>query len=184
MPVHQFLNVSSLSLTNFAVNRNHVSTVVSEVEILSSFARDVCSAAQNFVHSSESSVQRSEQSASYPWNCQAPPSGIHSPLAVRWNLPSAAPSGPKFNGHVFTAAPVSRFIFTHSNRFGLLVALTSKPANENELAEVSFACSQPSCHPTELQTSFRSSKLQPSFHSSQFQPSFHEVSGEHVCADS
>ena len=64
--------------------------------------------------------------SSYPWNCQAPPSGIHSPLAVRYNLPSPAPSGPKFNGNVFTAAPVSRFIFTQSNCFGLLVALTSK----------------------------------------------------------
>ena len=50
------------SLTNFAVDRNHVSTVVSEVEILSSFARHLCSTAQNFVHSSEPSFQRSEQS--------------------------------------------------------------------------------------------------------------------------
>ena len=49
---------------------------------------------------------------------------------------------------MFTAAPVSRFIFTHSNRFGPLVALTSKPPSENELADVSYDCSQPSCHPT------------------------------------
>ena len=50
------------------VNRNHVSTVMSELEILSSFARDFCRTAQDFVHSSESSVQRSEQSviSSYP----------------------------------------------------------------------------------------------------------------------
>ena len=61
MPVHQFLKMSSHSLTNFAVNLNHVATVMSQIEILSSFARDPCSTAQDFVHTSESSVQRSEQ---------------------------------------------------------------------------------------------------------------------------
>ena len=122
--------------------------------------------------------------SSYPWNCQAPPSGIHSPLAVRQNLPSPAPSGPKFNVNVCTAAPVSKFIFTHSNLFGPLVALTSKPPSENELTEVLYVCSQPSCHPTELQSSFHSSKLQPQFHSSPFQPSFQEVSVAQTCPDS
>ena len=62
MPIHQFLKMNSHSLTNFAVNRNHVSTVMSEVGILSSFARDFCSTAQHFVCTSESSIQRSEQS--------------------------------------------------------------------------------------------------------------------------
>ena len=52
-----------------------------------------------------------------------------------------APSGQKFNGNVFTVAPVSRFIFTHSNRFGLLMAPRSKPPIENELAELSYVCS-------------------------------------------
>ena len=94
-----------------------------------------------------------------PFRGQAPPSGIHSPLAVRCNLPSLAPSGPNFSGHMFPAAPLSRFILTHSNRFGLLVALTSKPPTENKLAELSFASSQPSCHPTELQSSFHSAGL-------------------------
>ena len=60
MPVHKFLKMNSHSLTNFAVIRNHVSTIMSEVEILSSFARDLCSAAQHFVYTSESSIQRSE----------------------------------------------------------------------------------------------------------------------------
>ena len=92
---------------------------------------------------------------------------IHAPLAVRKNLPSPAPSGPNFNEKVFTAAPVSKFIFTHSNRFGLLVPLTSKPPSENELAEVSYVCSQPSGHPTPIRSSFHSSTLQPSFHSSE-----------------
>ena len=62
---YQFTNfwkVISHCLTNFAVNRNHLSTVMSEVEILSSFARNFCRTAQNFVHSRDSSVQRSEQS--------------------------------------------------------------------------------------------------------------------------
>ena len=62
MPVHQFLKMNSHSLTNFAVNRNHVTTVESQVEILSSFARDLCSTARHFVCTSESSFQRSEQS--------------------------------------------------------------------------------------------------------------------------
>ena len=51
---------------------------------------------------------------------------MHSPLAVRWNLPSLAPSVPKFSGNVLTAAPVSTFIFTRANRFGLLKAPRSK----------------------------------------------------------
>ena len=63
MPVHQFLKMNSHSLTNFAVNRNHVTTVMSQVEILSSFASDLCSGAHHFVCTSESSIQRSEQSA-------------------------------------------------------------------------------------------------------------------------
>ena len=94
MPVHQFLKMNSHFLANFVVNRNHVSTIMFEVEILSSSARDLCSTAQN--------------------------------------LPS----------------PVSRFIFTHSNRFGLHAAQRSKPPSEKQLAEVSYVCSQPSCHPT------------------------------------
>ena len=57
--VHQFLKMSSHSLTNFAVNRDHETTVMFEVEILSSFARDLCSAAQHFVYTSGSSFQRS-----------------------------------------------------------------------------------------------------------------------------
>ena len=62
VPIHQLLEVIPHSLTNFVVNKNHVSTVMSELEILSSFARDFCRTAQNFVYSSESPVQRSEQS--------------------------------------------------------------------------------------------------------------------------
>ena len=62
-----------------------------------------------------------------------------------------------------------RFIFTHANLFGLLVALTSKPPIENEFAEVSYVCSQPLCHPPELQSSFHSSKFQPSELASDFE---------------
>ena len=49
LPIHQFRKMNSHSLTNFAVNRNHVPTTVSEVEILSSSARDLCSTAKHFV---------------------------------------------------------------------------------------------------------------------------------------
>ena len=146
MPIHQFLIMNSHSLTNFAVNRNHVCTVMSEVENLSSLARDFCSTAQHFVHTSESSIQRSEQSV-FVVSLELPSYTIRNPRTTGSPMESSSPptSGPKFNGNVFTAAPVSRFIFTHSNRFGLLLALTSKPHCENELAEVSYVCSQPSC---------------------------------------
>ena len=60
IPVHQLLKMSSHSPTNFAVNRNHVATVMFQIEILSSFARDLCSTAQHCVHHNKSSVQRSE----------------------------------------------------------------------------------------------------------------------------
>ena len=62
MPVHQFLKMNSHYLTNFAVNRNHVTTIMSELEMHSTFANDLCSTAQHFVYISESSVQRPEQS--------------------------------------------------------------------------------------------------------------------------
>ena len=51
------------------------------------------------------------------------------PLAVPWNLPSPAPSGPKFHGHVFTEAPLFRgIIFAHSNRCGLAHSTENVPA--------------------------------------------------------
>ena len=82
---------------------------MSEVEILSSSARDFCRTAQHFVYMCESSIQRSEQSV----------------FVISLDLNSM--------GMRFTAAPVSKFIFTHSNRFGLLVALTSKPPVKTSL---------------------------------------------------
>ena len=118
----QFLKMNSQSLTKFAVVRNHVTTSLSQVEILLFFARDLCSTAQHLVCIHESSIQRSDQPV----------------FIVSFNLPSFLPSGLKFTGNVFTAAPVSRFIFTHSNLLGLLVTLTSKPPSEKELAGVSY----------------------------------------------
>ena len=82
MPIHQFFKKNSHSPTNLAVNRNCVSTVMSEVEILSSFARDFC-AKTLCTPVSLPFRDLSNQFSSYPWNCQAPPSGIHSPVAVR-----------------------------------------------------------------------------------------------------
>ena len=64
MPVHQFLKMRSSSLTHYAVNRNHVATVMSQIEILSSFARDLCSTTQHLVYTNKSYVQRSEQTVS------------------------------------------------------------------------------------------------------------------------
>ena len=49
-------------------------------------------------------------------------------------FPSPTPSGPKFDRKVFTAAPLSEFIFTHSNRFGLFTPPRSKLPKPNELS--------------------------------------------------
>ena len=81
MPVHQFHKMNSHSLTNFALNRNHVSSVMSEVEILSSFARDLCSTAGHFVCTSESSIQRSEQSV-FTVSMKLPSSTIRNPFTT------------------------------------------------------------------------------------------------------
>ena len=76
-----FLKMNSHSLTNFAVNRNHVSTVMSEVEIMSSFARDFHRTAQNFVYTSESSIQGSEQSI-FVVSLEVPSSSIRNPFTT------------------------------------------------------------------------------------------------------
>ena len=81
IPVHQFLKNEFSFLTNFAVNRKHVSTVMSQVLILSSFARDLCSAAQHFVHSNEPSIQRSEQSV-FIVSLKLPSSTIKNPFTT------------------------------------------------------------------------------------------------------
>ena len=111
---------------------------MSEVEILSSFSLDFCRTAQNVVHSSESSVQRSEQSiSSYPWRTTK----LHHQESIHhWQYDKIFHLLLlQFNGNVFTAALVSKFIITHSNGFGRLVAPRSKPPNENELVlNVSF----------------------------------------------
>ena len=81
VPVHQLLEVIPHFLTNCAADRNHVSTIVSEVEILSSFARDFCRTAQNFVSFSESSVQRSEQSI-FVVSMEFPSSSVRNPFTT------------------------------------------------------------------------------------------------------
>ena len=81
MTIHQFLKMNSHSLTKNVVNKNHVSTVMSEVEILSSFARDFCSSAQHFVYTSEPSIQRSEQSV-FVISLKLPSSTIKNPFTT------------------------------------------------------------------------------------------------------
>ena len=90
VPVRQFLEVISHLLTNFAVKRNHEPTVMSEVEILSSFARDFCRTAQNFVYTSESSIQRSEQSV-FVASLELPCSTIRNPLTTGSTIESSIP---------------------------------------------------------------------------------------------
>ena len=160
----QFVNFSKWILVSYTIHIQGRNFVI------------LCSPTHHFVYIIESSSQRSEQT---------PPSGFHSPLAVQWNLPSPAPSGPKFNGIVFTAALV---VWIHLHAFTSLRTtrdIDIQTSKWNELAEVPNVCSHPSCHPTQLHSSFHSSKLQSSFHSSRLHPSWvHESSVTHVCADS
>ena len=79
MPAHQFLRMNRHSLFNFAVNRNHVTTVTSEVEILSCFARDFCNTAEHFVNTSESSIQRSAEQSVFVVFLESPSSTIKNP---------------------------------------------------------------------------------------------------------
>ena len=81
MPVHQFPKMNSHSLTSFAVNRDHVSTIMSEIEILSSHASDLCRTAQNFVYNRKSSSQRSEQSV-FVVSMEVPSSRIRNPFTT------------------------------------------------------------------------------------------------------
>ena len=121
----QFLETTSHLLTHFAVNGNHVTTVMSQIEIFSSFARDLCSTAQP-------SVQRSKQTV---FIVTLDIAKVHHQICIRhWlfgtTLHLQPFFGPKINGNVSTAAPVSRLILTHSNRLGLLMARRSKLPSE------------------------------------------------------
>ena len=93
-------------MANFAVHWNHETTVASQLEFLPSFCKRFLQHCTTFVYASESSVQRTTQTI-FIVTLTLLTTGCS-------NLPSPAPSGAKFNGHVFTAAPVNKFIFTHS----------------------------------------------------------------------
>ena len=64
VPSHQPVEVHPHFMATFAVQWNHETTVGSQLEIFSSFARDFSSSAQHFVYTSESTVQRSTQTVS------------------------------------------------------------------------------------------------------------------------
>ena len=94
----------------------------------------ISAARHNFVYTSESSIQ----DLSNPFRRILGIVKLHHQESIHhwqsdriFHLPLF--SVPKFNGNVFTAAPVSRFIFTHSNRFGLFEALTPNPPSEMRL---------------------------------------------------
>ena len=61
VPIHQFLGIHPHCLTYFAVHWNHETTVVSQVEIMSSLARDFCCTTQCSAYTNESSVQMSKK---------------------------------------------------------------------------------------------------------------------------
>ena len=50
IPIHPYLEMHPHFQTKVALNRNHENTIMSEIEILSSFARDLCSTAPHFVY--------------------------------------------------------------------------------------------------------------------------------------
>ena len=80
VPSHQSVEVHPHFMATFAVHWNHETTVGSQLEIFSSFARDFSSSAQHFVYTSESTVQRSTQTVSIVTlkTAEAPPKKIHS----------------------------------------------------------------------------------------------------------
>ena len=88
IPDHQFLEVVSHSLTNFSVNRDHVSIVVSQVEILSSHASNLCSTTQHLVYASESSVQRSKRPV-FVVSFELPSSTIRNPFTTGCSMESS-----------------------------------------------------------------------------------------------
>ena len=74
MPIHQLLKMNSHPLTN--VNRNHA---CSHRHVRG--RRDFCSTVQNFVYTSESSIQRSEQSV-FVVSLNLPNSTIRNPFTT------------------------------------------------------------------------------------------------------
>ena len=153
VPIHQSFEVSPHSQAKFAVHWNHETTVRSQIEILTSFTRDLSSTAKIFVYTRASSVQRSAQAI---FNVALKIAKLlRQEYIHRWLFDrifhSPAPSGLKFNLNVFT---VSSCVQVHFHPFdpGLLMAPRSKLPSESELSQVS---SQPSYQPTELQASTR-----------------------------
>ena len=119
VPTHQSFEVYPHFPANFAMHKKLETTVRSHIDILMSFTSNSSRTAQNCVYPCESSIHRPAQ-AIFTVALKLPSSIIKN--ASTNGRSSPAPSGPKFKGHVIVAAPVSRFIFTHSNRFGLFIA--------------------------------------------------------------
>ena len=158
IPAHPFLEVMSHSLTDFAVNRNHVTTVMSQAEILSSIARDLGSAARHFVCTNESSIQRSEQTVFI----------ISFETAKLHHLGSI---------HHWLFDRISHLLLhLGQSSMGMcsLQLLCSSSSSPFKPLRTTLGFVPSNRTPTELPSSF---------HSSKFQPSFHEVSVGHVCAD-
>ena len=163
-------------VTKFAVRWNHETTVGSQIEILSSFARDFSSTAQHLVCTSgvfrseidtnrlHRTLQLHRQECTHRWQFDRV---FHLLLHLDRSLDMCS---------LQLLCPGS----SSPIRFGLLMAPRSIPS-ENGLAELSLVCSQPSCHPTALQSPFHSSQLQPT---SNQELSVLEWSVGDVCADS
>ena len=124
-----------------------------EVEILSSFARDLCSTAQNFVCTSRSSIQRSEQSV-FIVPLQLPSSTTRNPFTT------GSPTESSVSSSLWTKVQWEcvhfSSCFQHFRPFKP-PRTTGGTDTQNlqvkmSFAEVSHVCSQPSC-PTELQSS-------------------------------
>ena len=123
VPTHLPFEVYPHFLANVAVHWNHETTVRPQLEILMSFARDVSRTAQNFVCTG---VLRSELGTNH-FLRHLETAKLHQQAMwteVQWTC-------------VYCSSLVSGFIFTHSKRFGLLIAPRSKTPSECELAELS-----------------------------------------------
>ena len=90
-------------------------------KILSSFARDLCSTTQYLAYTHKSSSSEIEANNFYRNIGNAFTTGCSIEPSV-----SCSTSDQSSEKNVFTAAPVSRFIFVNSPRLGLLMATRSK----------------------------------------------------------
>ena len=150
IPAHQFLKMIFSFLDQFCCSSDHVPTVMSKSKSCRPL-RAISAAAQHLVYTNESSIQRYDQSV----------------FVVSWELPSSSIKYPFSTGSPKESS-ISCSFWTNVQWecvFSPIQTASGLPmAPKNEFAELSYVCSQPPCHPIELQSLFPFIMPQPSFH--------------------